>query len=217
MQAIKFTYVDILKSKFIVVFFIILGVVGFYMMKGNGPLNGVYYMSFAGVIGGIQPFIQEQTAEVGFINMLPGTRKSRVLGRYLYGLILQIIAIVINGLNLTIYSALYGELPDFILEGILISFGISIFFCSIQYLLFFGLGKIKSQQMASIIMMLPGFIMFFGIGYIGEFILNNNSFNPLWIVENGMKISAATIVAGLVFWVLGIVLSHKITEKKDYA
>lgn len=217
MQAIKFTYVDILKSKFIVVFFLILGVVGFYMMKGNGPLNGVYYMSFAGVIGGIQPFIQEQTAEVGFINMLPGTRRSRVAGRYLYGLILQIIAIVINGLNLTIYSALYGELPDFIVEAILISFGIAIFFCSIQYLLFFALGKVKSQQMASIIMMLPGFIMFFGIGYIVEFIVNNEALNPLWIIENGMKISVATVAAGLVFWILGIALSYKVTEKRDYA
>lgn len=215
MKAIKFTYVDILKSKsqlYLVI--LLLGVIGPWMTFNN-PLLGIYYTSFGALVIGIQPFMQEQTAETGFINMLPGIRKNRVAGRYLYGLFLQIISLVFLGVSLTVYTN-FHKAPVYMIGGVLISFGVSLLFCSLQYMLFYALGKMKSQQVASIVMMLPGFLMFFGVSYATEYISKHVAITPQWLLENEFTIGISVALFGLVFWLLGIWIANIITRKKDY-
>lgn len=217
MQAIKFTFVDLLKSKVQILTLLIIAVIQLWMMKmTSSPLSGIIYMFFGGIIISVQPFIQEQTAEVGFVNMLPGTKGSRVLGRYLFGLLINLIAVLASIINLNIYSIYSHEFPQFAWEGILFSFSITLLFCSFQYILFYVLGKIKSQQLAGILMMLPGFVMFFGVNFLIDSMKSRAFLTQEWMIQNGSSIILALFLISVISFVFGIYSSTIIAKKKDY-
>ncbi|GEM_PF-2323518 len=217
MQAIKFMFVDILKSKIQIMVLLFIAIVQLWMMSMNSsPFNAVYYMFFGAVIVSIQPFIQEQTAEVGFINMLPGTRKNRVIGRFLFALFNNVFGLVISLINLSIYSFLSHKSPKYVWEGILLCISISLIFCSLQYILFYALGKMKSQQLAGIVMIIPGFVMFFGVNLMIVFMSKHGIVTSQWISNHMNSIAIVLFLFSIVFYVFGIQASTMIAKKKDY-
>lgn len=216
MQAIKFLYVDILKSKVLVKVLFILIFIQFWMMKfTDSPLNTVYYMFFVAVITSTQPFIQEQTAEVGFINMLPGTIKMRVIGRYLYALSTVLMCMIICSLNLGIYALVSKELPPFVFEGTIFGASIALLFSSIQYIIFYALGKLKSQQLAGLIMMIPGFVMFFGVSFLASWMKENTVVVLEWLIDNHSLVVLLLTLCSVLSLLFGIILSTMIVNKKD--
>lgn len=217
MQAIKFMLVDILKSKFQIMVLFFISIVQLWSMSMNSsPLNAVYYMFFCAVIVSIQPFLQEQTAEVGFINMLPGTRTNRVLGRYLFALFNNIYSLIISLINLSIYSLFSHTTPKHVWEGILSCISISLTFCSLQYILFYALGKMKSQQLAGFIMIIPGFVMFFGVNLLIVFMSTHGMIAPEWLSNHLNIIAIVLFLFSIVSFGLGIKASSIIAIKKDY-
>lgn len=217
MRAIRFTFVDMTKSKVQILVLLLLAIVELWMMKMySSPLNAVYYMYFGAIVTSVQPFLQEQTAEVGFINMLPGTKQNRVLGRYLFGLSLIIISMFISIVNLGIYYAFSHNYTNYVREGMLDSFSIALIFCSLQYILFYALGKMRSQQLAGLIMMIPAFLMFFGVNYVIEYMASNKIITTEWISQNRISISLGVFLFSVVIFIFGIYISTIIVKKKDY-
>ena len=217
MQAIKFMFVDILKSKIQIMVLFFIAIVQLWMMSmSSSPLNAVYYMFFCAVIISVQPFLQEQTAEVGFINMLPGTRKNRVVGRYLFALFNNVLCLVISLINISISSVLFHKNTKFVWEGILLNISISLIFCSLQYILFYALGKMKSQQLAGIVMIIPGFIMFFGVNLLIVYLSTHGIVTSDWISNHIDIIAIVLFFISLGFYILGIRASTMIAKKRDY-
>ena len=216
MRAFKFMMADLLKSRLQVVFLVLFGVLAYvFMVRSVSPLNGLFYLSFGAVMMGIQPFMQEQSAEVGFLYMLPGRKTTRVAGRYLYGLMLQLMSIVLALADMAIYVLCFGRGVNGLGEGLAICFSTGLIFCSLQYILFYVLGRMKSQQMASIIMMIPGFLMFFGFSFLFEKGMNLLKPYLQWIKNNVGLASAVLVAASLVIWLAGILISGMIVKNRD--
>lgn len=212
MRAIKFTMVDILKCKFQLIFLIIFALVAYMIMEGQ-PMIGLIYMEFAAIIISAQPFMQEQVAESGFINMLPLTKRQRVGGRYIFGAFLILAGTLIGFLVLCI-SLRGEEMPAYFVPLTMLSAGIGLLVIGIQYTLFYLMGKFKSQQMAGIVMMLPGFVMFFGSQAIASYAIDIPAMYS-WLMNHIALVGAGGLAAGLIIWFLGIQISAVIVEKRD--
>ncbi|MFA9376974.1 MAG: ABC-2 transporter permease [Lachnotalea sp.] len=217
MNVIKFSIVDILRCKTQLWMMVPFSVIGFIFMKSSlGPLNGVIYMCFAAIILSTQPFMQEQIAESGFVNMLPTTKNERVIGRYLFGLLLLIFAMGLSLISLVIYSLINNGIPSNWNIAIIGSFGIGLIVLGFQYVVFYAMGKMKSQQFASLIMMAPGFILFFGANFIIGKIEKNMPSAVEWIASNLTAFAVLIMVVGIVIWVLSIIVTTKIIDKRDF-
>lgn len=222
MRAWKFAAVDFLKSKAQVYFLIGFTVLAFLFMKRSpSPLNGIWYLCFGGVVMGIQPFIQEQSAEVGFINMLPGTKRSRVAGRYLFGLGLQLLAVILGLLTLGVYFLVYGEAFSLSLsaamapEAAMMGLGVSIIFCSLQYFLFYAVGSFGARQFTGIIMMIPGFLMFFGVPAAANWLISKGYINADWIYDHRLILCIVLMAVSLIIWAGCILISTAIVRRRD--
>ena len=207
---------DLLKCRVQVLFLILFGVLGyFFMVRSVSPLSGIFYMAFGAVILGIQPFMQEQSAEVGFLYMLPGTKTARVAGRYLYGLMLQVIAMILALADMIVYYMCFGKGIKGLTDGIALCFGVGLIFCSLQYILFFFLGRMKSQQMAGIVMMIPGFLMFFGFSFALEKGIGYLQPYLQWMAANPGLTAIILVAVSLLVWCAGILISSGIVKNRD--
>ncbi|RDY30032.1 ABC-2 transporter permease [Lachnotalea glycerini] len=216
MQAIKFSFVDFMKSRLQVIIFLVMAAWNLWLMKiSDSSLSVIYYIYFFAVVISIQPFVQEQTAEVGFVNMLPGSKKNRVVGRYFYGFMLQIAAFILSWIDLGIYSILFQKIPRLAIVATLGCLGIGLIFYSIQYTIFYMLGKIKSQQLAGIIMMTPGFIMLFGLSYFLKMINQYTELDMQWFANHSLLGSTAILFSGSIICIVSMTISAFIVEKKD--
>lgn len=216
MRAFKFMVVDLLKCRLQVLFMILFtGLALLFMVRSKTPLSGMFYMSFAAVIMGIQPFMQEQSSEVGFLYMLPGTKKTRVAGRYLYGLILQALSVLLSLAAIAVYRVGFGGEINGIWGSIIICFSIGLIFIALQNILFYALGKMESQQIAGIIMMIPGFIMFFGINFALENGVKFLSPYLEWMRMHPGAVYGTMAAAAFVIWCAGIVISGWIIKGRD--
>ncbi|PXV91590.1 ABC-2 family transporter [Lachnotalea glycerini] len=216
MQAIKFSFVDFMKSRLQVIIFLVMAAWNLWLMKiSDSSLSVIYYIYFFAVVISIQPFVQEQTAEVGFVNMLPGSKKNRVVGRYFYGFMLQIAAFILSWIDLGIYSIFFQKIPRLAIVATLGCLGIGLIFYSIQYTIFYMLGKIKSQQLAGIIMMTPGFIMLFGLSYFLKMINQYTELDMQWFANHSLLGSTAILFSGSIICIVSMTISAFIVEKKD--
>ena len=216
MRAFKFMVVDLLKCRLQVIFMILFtGLALLFMVRSKNPFSGMFYMSFAGVIIGIQPFMQEQSSEVGFLYMLPGTKNTRVAGRYLYGLLLQALAIFLSLAATSMFRIISGRQTEGIWAGALLCFSVGLIFSALQNILFYALGKMKSQQMAGIVMMIPGFIMFFGINFALEYGIESLNSYMEWVKIHPGAFYGTMAAASLAVWCAGIVISAWIIKGRD--
>lgn len=177
---------------------------------------GIFYLNFAAVIVSAQPFLIEQRAEAGFLYLLPVTKWERVAGRYGFGMALSLfmtgVSMIIGGIKLNTGSI---EM-EIVSLGVGISFGIGILTTSLQYILFYALGKMKSQQLAGIIMMAPGFLMFFGLSYLIETLYDDFTFWLKWILTHIELIAIGFTIVGIVVWLVGMMVSYRITKNRDF-
>lgn len=218
MNAIKMMLVDIRRSKFQMLLIGVFIVFAIFMTsdKTGSAFLGILYMNFAAVIIAAQPFQFELRQEAGFLYLLPITRAERIAGRYLYGACLPVIvSIIILILGMVHLLPLEdGFLGIFVQLGI--CFTISLIVISIQYLIFYAIGRIKSLQLAGIIMMAPGFIMFFGISYLIETMGEAWMDFYTWMSQHLIQVTLVFLAVGICIWVVGIGLSYLITKKRDY-
>lgn len=218
MNAIKMMLVDIRRSKFQILLIGIIVVIFIYMMseKVDSLFWGILYMNFIAVILAAQPFQLELRQEAGFLYLLPVTRAERITGRYLYGACLLImIAIMTLILGMLHLFPLQGGM-----QGLFVRLGIcstmSLIVISVQYLIFYAIGRLKSLQLAGIIMMAPGFIMFFGISYLIETRVDAWMDFYNWVFQHLNKVTIISLAVGICIWTAGIAFSYLITRRRDY-
>lgn len=214
-NAVKFCYIEIIRCKAQLWFFLLFFAIGIYM-GNNNLFFSVSYMCFCGIIMSIQPFQQEQLAESGFLNMLPGTKGERVLGRYLFGLGLILISAFSGGVVLAISSGIQQQKIVNFLPVLSMCTGVTLIVLAIQYLFFYAMGKIKSQQFAGLIMMAPGFIVFFGLNiFLGKMMVSNMDILG-WMMSHMELLAAGTLIVGIAMWIGSIYGATRLIEKKDF-
>ncbi len=215
MNALKISMIDMLKIRgqsFVLLIFLVLS---YYFMVIDKALIAAIYMIFGGVIFSMQPFMLEQAAEAGFLNLLPFSLKERVRGRYTFGLLLLLMLDVFLLVIAQIYGLNHVALPMqwYVVLMIFTSAGLVII--ALEYVLFFAIGKFKSQQVASIVMMIPGFILFFGGSYVVEYIGEQLPALIEWGLNNMLLVGTISLAVGIVVWAMGIGISYLFVRRRD--
>lgn len=218
MNAIKFFKIDFARIKiqflYIVAFAILALVLSLNMMS---PYYGFLYLIFGSIIFSTVPFTQDQMAETGFINMLPGSIVSRVAGRFLVAVLMVIVCAILGAGLMITYSLMKKDTIGYAYDFIIGGSGLGILVCSLQYILFYLLGKVKSVQAMSIVRMIPGFIVFFGSTLMTHWMEENAPGTLVWIFNHTTLLAFGLLAAGLVICLVGILVSKKIVERRDFA
>lgn len=201
MKRCRFQLYLILLFFFIAVFFI------------NSGMNGILYLTFAMIILSSQPFLYEQRSEAGFLYMLPITKQERVAGRYCFGMFLMLLMIAESIFLNILKNITSGSSIEHLVLQLGIFFGIGTGTIALQYILFYSIGKINSQQFIGIIMMAPGFFVFFIANYLAERI--DGTLILMQILENINLVSIGTAAAGILLWMISMIISMEINNRKD--
>lgn len=224
MKAFKFMKIDMNRTKAQIWCMLLFGFLAYaFSFAAGNILSGIFYLMFAAVIMQGAVFTYEQKSETGFTNMLPGTDLDRVMGRFMTGTFL-LLAGTILGIIVAFVLNLQGRLELSYLPETLISLlGFGLIFMAIQNVIFYAIGKGKSQQLMSFIHMIPGFIIWIG----GTALLSVLSAGGediqkavkvlLWIKENSMLAGLSILALGIIFTIAGILITEKIISRKDFA
>ncbi|MDF2512046.1 MAG: hypothetical protein K0S04_1912 [Herbinix sp.] len=219
MKALKFLKVDWLRCKSQLRVMAILPLIAIALVFG-GMDNELFinaYVVFGAIIFSTQPFTMESASESGFINMLPGTKRDRVTGRYLFALALTLFSVLVGVIAVSIYDIYKDTSLEPVMSVSCILFGCAMVICSLQYVLFYSIGKGKSNQMMAIIRMIPSFVMFFLGTYLSDWIKSGDGTNLEWVLEREVELSLLCVLVGLFVFFVGISVSSRIIEHKDFA
>ncbi len=219
MRAIQFFKVDMMRCKAQLKYMAVFAVIAFFLtfqMEG-GALFSFCYMLFCGVILSGQPFLADQVSESGFLNMLPGSKKERVMGRYL----LAFSYLFLGGMIGVLIVFVVGKIQGVQAEGIEImvpaAFGIGMFMVAIQNILLYAIGKGKSTQVLSVIRLLPGFIGFFGgISILDEVQENPAELEDLWVLRHPQEAALLVLAVGVVCYIAAVYISAAIIRNRDF-
>lgn len=144
-----------------------------------------------------------------FAATLPVSRRKLVASKYLFLLLLGVLAVVFNGLVSVLFAALQPgvSLAEQFVTGILISMAA----CIIDFVLIpliYKYGAEKSRMMMMVI------VIIFGITYGGAALLKMLNIGTDWITLPILigGIAAAFLASLLISWICSV----KIVEKKEY-
>ena len=219
MKALQFCKVDMIRSRSQLRILLVFAVFAFFISRGTsmGSLFGVVYMVFGAIIFSAQPFNIEQVEESGFINMLPGTKRDRVAGRFLFSLALLTFAILVGAIIAVVMrhqAGVFGENYINLFAGIA-AIGLTV--SSLQNILFYAIGKGKSQQMMSIIRMVPGFAVFFiGMTIIEKVQGNSGVFYAKWIMAHANVFFTSILGIAVILFAAGIFISTSLIQNRDF-
>ena len=145
-----------------------------------------------------------------FAATLPISHKKLVASKYLFLLLLGVLAVVFNGLVSVLFAALQPgvSLAEQFVTGILISMAA----CIIDFVLIPMIYKFGAEK--SRMMMMMVIVIIFGITYGGAALLNLLNIGTDWITLPILigGIAAAFLASLLISWICSV----KIVEKKEY-
>ena len=145
-----------------------------------------------------------------FAATLPVSRRKLVASKYLFLLLLGVLAVVFNGLVSVLFAALQPgvSLAEQFVTGILISMAA----CIIDFVLIPLIYKYGAEK--SRMMMMMVIVIIFGITYGGAALLNLLNIGTDWITLPILigGIAAAFLASLLISWICSV----KIVEKKEY-
>lgn len=218
MNAIKFFKIDFARIKIQYVYILAFSIFAFILtLEFTSPYYGLLYLVFGSIIFSTVPFTQDQMAETGFINILPGTIEERVAGRFLIAVSMVVYSTILGTAVMVAYTIMKEDTIAYAFDFIVGSCGLGILVCSLQYILFYALGRVKSMQAMSIVRMLPGFIVFFGSTLLADWLEENAGETYTWILNHTNVLAVILLALGLMFCLLGIVVSGRIVERRDFA
>lgn len=225
MRALKYTMIDITRTKGQVIFMLLLGVLAYgFSFSAENIFSGIIYIMFAAIIMQGAVFTYEQKAELGFVNMLPGTDLDRVSGRFMTGVFLLVYGGVIALVIALVLRFQIGMDISYLPETFMIYMGLGLIFMAVQNVLFYLLGKGNSQQLMSFIHMIPGFA-FWIIASVLLSILDVDGEKKskvlidiiLWIEDNITLAGIVMLISGIIITCAGIFITEKVIRKKDFA
>ncbi|MDD3217735.1 MAG: ABC-2 transporter permease [Lachnospiraceae bacterium] len=220
MGAIKYMKIDLrfLKvQKVVLILFPILAV----FMEAFGKMDFAFvfgYLCFGAIIIAPTAFMYEQKGSDLFIAMLPGKLKDRVWGRFL-----NLIILMLGAFLCAMISHFIAEGFSFSISGMeavfmLAAFCISIMIGSIQMLVFYKVGREKSQQWLAMFRLIPGFVVFFGITYASDALIKEPDLlkNLVGILQRqAVMLGGLLVVICIAVLLVCEMLSVKICSKKD--
>lgn len=208
---IKYDYMNIKYGMLLMlVLFGIISVV-FSMQTGEGA---VAYMLFGGLILAGTAF-NTTMQMVSFAALAPGSIFQKVMGRYLGG-VFCLIASASIGLLSTGVVKLAGVSKEAGAWGgsmqipiLLILFGVSLLFLAVQNVLLYLLTPVLGIQAISLVRMVPGFMMFFGVMKIGDLDIISG------ILQNPWPAAGIILGTGILSIVISIFLSCLVIRNRD--
>lgn len=181
----------------------------------------ISYLCFGVLIVSTTPYCLENRNMSTFIQMLPGSDRERVVGRYMcfgamllaavaYGIIVVMVVSGIKGIPVTDYNIYFSAA----------AVALSLIVGSVQFLILYFAGRGKSTQWMNILRMIPGFIFFFLINYIGEKgRVGQAESSILWLtdffVQNKFICLISMAAAALLIFAGCILVSVKVVRNRD--
>lgn len=219
MNAIKFLKIDLIRTNSqnkLLVLFAIMSV--YFAINANTPIWSLLYLCFGSIIISATPFSLQTIGNGGFINLLPATTLSRVTGRYLYSIAIMVLAMIFGEVAVAIYYGIKHEVPDKMLYISLLVFAVTLIINSIQNVVLYFLGNVKSLQLMAIIRMIPGFAMFFGSTYLLEYLEKHSMDTTNWVAwfyKNFEVVVVSFLILSIIILIVSIWISNIIVSKRD--
>lgn len=214
MRAFYFTKIDFIKTKhqMMIAPFIML-FVSIIMLCGNAgrsrfDMLAVFgYALFIAIIFSTAPFGECRRKDEGFLMLLPAGTRDRVAGRFLYGISLQIIAVLIGAICAAGYYVLGYEVNPAELYLCLIGLSVGILLMSAEYVFFYLFGENSGTQLLGLARVVPGMCFYIGSVFVSSVLRDQpelvtgmdkaaeNFLNVVGIVSvaAALTVSAATI------------------------
>lgn len=226
MRSLYFTKIDFIKTKsqLIMVPFIML-IIGMIMLRGSAGRSNFdvpvvfCYMLFIAIVFSTAPFGECRRKDEGFLMLLPSGTRDRVVGRFLYGISLQLIAVVIGTVNAVAYHVSgYGVGPEE-LYLCLIGLSVGILLMTAEYVFFYLFGENSATQLLSIARVIPGMCFYIGSVFVSGMLRDQPE-----LVTGAMEmtgnlfsvIALLSVAAALTVFAAAISLCIRMTEKRDY-
>lgn len=226
MRAFYFTKIDFIKTKpqLIMVPFIML-IIGMIMLRGSSGRSNFdvlvvfCYMLFIAIVFSTAPFGECRRKDEGFLMLLPAGTRDRVVGRFLYGISLQMIAVVIGTINAVAYHVSgYGVGPAE-LYLCLIGLSAGILLMTAEYVFFYLFGENSATQLLSLARVVPGMCFYIGSVFVSGMLRDQPE-----LVTGAMEtagnllgvIVLLSVAAALIVLAAAISLCVRMTEKRDY-
>lgn len=225
MRALYFMKIDFIKTKQQMLMApVIMLVVGLVMLFGGGDGSSYnvvtlfVYMLFIAIVFSTAPFGECRRKDAGFLMLLPAGTRDRVVGRFLYGISLQMTVVVLGAICAVGYRALGRESNPADLSICLIGLSVGILLMSAQYVFFYLFGENSGTQLLNFARVIPGMCYFMGAVYVSNMLkeqpeLVASTIDAVISLLN--TISIISMTAAFVVLVAAILLCIQMTEKRD--
>lgn len=222
MNLLQFMKVDFRLTKKQLPFLVILPcLVVLIALSGTDMFFIVSYLCFGALILSTTPFMMEDKNMSSFVQLLPGTHRDRVAGRFFWFFVL-LLAYVLFGFGISYFMYRFGigevriaESEYFLcLAAALVCFVIG----CIQIVVFYLLGRVKSQQFLNLLRMIPAFLFFFGMNYVTEQItdVQKGLYSILrFLQENRVMLLLAGVGVAACVFVCCIAVSTYFVSRRD--
>lgn len=225
MKALHFMKIDYVKTKQQMLFTpVLLLLVVIIMMAPDSDIREYSavvpfsYMVFMMIIFSCSPFGSCRREETGFLQLLPATTRDRVAGRFLYGMSLIMIAVVLGAGAMAAFRVFGFQSSAMDISLCLIVLAVGIFIMTAEYVFFYLFGENTSQNLLGIIRVVPGMCFFFVTANLSKELLKDpvKMTQAMETVGRYLNlISRIALTASFVMFVAAIWLCAAVTDKRD--
>lgn len=220
MNWFKFLMVDVrlMKSQkiFLAVFPLCALVIG---VSSGDMLFIISYLCFGVMIVSTTPFLLETKNMSSFIHLLPGKERDKVAGRYACFLVMLLSFAAVGFCVCAALEAMGHQ----IIQGGNVYIGmaiivVSIIVGSLQFIIFYVVGREKSEQWRNIVRVIPAFLFFFATNYVIEaFAEHEEKIGNIlrFIDQNKIMLLIAGAILALVVFFACISISTAVIRRKD--
>jgi len=216
--------IDFIRTKqqmyFVPVFCLIAVILG---SKEYSPVVGFSYMAFLGMVFSTSPFGPCRAKESGFLALLPSRSRDRVLGRFLYGMLYMMLAVLLGGVTIVINGLTGKKVGAWMPAASFIILAACIFVMALEFLFLYLAGEYVAVNLLGIVRVVPGMVFFFlMMSAFANLEEGGAAFDVLDISvlekNAGVLMRAGVIALAAAFMILAavIVVCVKVTEKRDY-
>ena len=224
MKALYYTKIDHMRAKQQLLLFpvglaVMIAIMLFEHIDGYNTTTLFIYELFFAIVSCTAPFGTCRREDAGFLLLLPATTRDRIVGRFLYGISLMLIAAVLGGIAMIGNMALGHRYSPIELAICLIGFSAGILIMTAEYVFLYLFGELQGPQVLNFVRVIPGMCYFFvGINLTGRLAAHPEQAADaiMFITSHLETIGIVCIAAALIVLVAAITLCAKVTEKKDY-
>lgn len=224
MKALYYTKIDHIRAKQQLLLFpiglaLLIALMVFEDIDGYNTITLFIYELFFAIVVCTAPFGTCRREDAGFLMLLPATTRDRVVGRFLYGISLLLLAAVFGGIGMIGNMVLGYRYSSIELVVCLVGLVVGILFVTVEYVFLYLFGENQGPQVINFVRVIPGMCYFFvGLNLAGRLTAHPEQATDaiVFIINHLETIAIAGIAAALVLLVAAIALCVKVTEKKEY-